>query len=154
MNALGVVCGKMPKVAKTSAPAGTANQDLDLDPNGKSIQQCQEAFARNKQACDLRGNAPSISSCYLQIQAAQTACLSLAAPKDGGTGKAKFVAVNKVYKEANDNSAANTVCEASPGDTADVVAKGPDNWVQLANISGNCGGKSGFVWNDGELQLP
>ena len=71
------------KPIKTGSGGGTGG--LDLDPNGKSIQQCQEAFARNRAVCDRTGNPVVISSCYQQIQAAQGACVSLAASKAGGT---------------------------------------------------------------------
>jgi hypothetical protein len=69
--------------------------------------------------------------------------------------KAKVVAPNKIYKDKSGNDTpANTVCSVRSGDTADVLDKGPDQWVHLGNISGACAGKSGFAWNDGEIVLP
>ena len=60
-----------------------------------------------------------------------------------------------VYKEhSGDESAANKVCEMRVGDAGRVLSKGPDSWVNLGAISGGCGGKSGWVWNDGVLRLP
>jgi hypothetical protein len=35
-----------------------------------------------------------------------------------------------------------------------VVSKGPDEWVDLSNISGTCAGQSGWIWNGGDLKLP
>ena len=41
-----------------------------------------------------------------------------------------------------------------PGDTGTVVSEGPEQWVDLSNISGSCAGNSGWVWNGGDLKLP
>ena len=57
------------KPIKTGSGGGTGG--LDLDPNGKSIQQCREALALNRAVLDRTGNPVVISSCYQQIQAAQ-----------------------------------------------------------------------------------
>jgi hypothetical protein len=60
-----------------------------------------------------------------------------------------------VYKtKSGEDTPANTVCFMRTGDTGTVVGKGPDQWVDLSNISGTCAGKSGSVWNDGVLKLP
>lgn len=82
--------------------------------------------------------------------------------KDGGGNAAriKVLQPNKVYKEpTGEDTDDNTVCVLAAGDTADLVSKGADigldaHWVKIANASGGCAGKGGFVWNDGELQLP
>jgi hypothetical protein len=75
-----------------------------------------------------------------------------------GHGKApKATAVNAttVYKtHSGEETAANTVCYMRPGDTGTVVSEGPDQWVDLSNISGACAGNSGWVWNGGDLKLP
>jgi hypothetical protein len=74
-------------------------------------------------------------------------------PKE--SGKATGISANTVYNEpSDDTSEANTACTMDAGDTAAVVSKGPQKWVRLSGISGQCGGGSGWVWNDGELQLP
>jgi hypothetical protein len=78
-------------------------------------------------------------------------------PKNGSNAGnvATAIATNTVYKQPNgDDSASNKVCAMRAGDTATVVKRGPSSWVQLSNISGGCGGKSGYVWNEGELRLP
>lgn len=69
--------------------------------------------------------------------------------------KATALAPNTVYKEPNgDTGIANTVCAMSQGDKGTVAKLGPDKWVFLDGISGACMGRSGWLWNDGELQLP
>ena len=89
---------------------------------------------------------------YTNCLAAQKAAKDVPKP---ASKKAKIVGANKVYKKpTEDDTAANTVCEVRPGDTADVLGTGPNQWVQLGNISGACAGKSGFAWNDGEIILP
>jgi hypothetical protein len=62
---------------------------------------------------------------------------------------------NTVYKApSGDPSPGNKVCEMRTGDTGRLLSKGENKWVQLGSISGGCNGKSGWVWNDGELRLP
>jgi hypothetical protein len=78
-------------------------------------------------------------------------------PADGGNSpKATAVQGTTVYKtHSGSSSASNKVCAMRPGDTGTVVSKGPDQWVDLANISGlSCAGQSGWVWNAGTLKLP
>jgi hypothetical protein len=78
-------------------------------------------------------------------------------PADGGNGpKATAVQGTTVYKtHSGSSSASNKVCGMRPGDAGTVVSKGPDQWVDLANISGlSCAGQSGWVWNGGTLKLP
>lgn len=68
---------------------------------------------------------------------------------------ATAVQATTVYKLPNsDQSANNTVCYIQAGDTGRVLGKGSDKWLNLGSVSGGCGGKSGWVWNDGELRLP
>jgi hypothetical protein len=75
-----------------------------------------------------------------------------------GHGKVKTAtAVNAttVYKtHSGEDAVPNTVCYMRPGDTGTVVSEGPEQWVDLSNISGDCAGKSGWVWNGGDLKLP
>lgn len=74
---------------------------------------------------------------------------------NAGGPKATAVASNKVYKTpSGEDTAENTVCTMRAGDTATVIETGPDQWVHLGDITGGCGGKSGWAWNDGELNLP
>jgi hypothetical protein len=74
---------------------------------------------------------------------------------DGDPPKATDVKPTTVYKTTSgEQTPANTVCYMRPGDTGTVVSKGPDEWVDLSNISGACDGKSGWVWNGGDLNLP
>jgi hypothetical protein len=78
-------------------------------------------------------------------------------PADGGNGpQATAVQATTVYKtHSGSSSASNKVCGMRPGDAGTVVSKGPDQWVDLANISGlSCAGQSGWVWNAGTLKLP
>jgi hypothetical protein len=77
-------------------------------------------------------------------------------PAGGGDApKATAVNATTVYKtHSGKNTAANKVCSMRPGDTGTVLSKGPDQWVDLSNISGTCAGKSGWVWNGGDLKLP
>lgn len=87
---------------------------------------------------------------YARCLAAQPGAAAAGTPK-----KARAVAANTVYKQPNgQDTPANTVCAMSPGDTGTVASTGPDKWVRLTGISGACGGKSGWLWNAGELQLP
>lgn len=74
---------------------------------------------------------------------------------DATQSLARANASNAVYKKPNgDSSASNKVCTMHSGDTASVLGAGPDSWVHLGNISGGCGGQSGWVWNAGELTVP
>ena len=76
-------------------------------------------------------------------------------PGGGDAPKATDVNATTVYKtHSGEDTPENTVCFMRPGDTGTVVSKGPDEWVDLSNISGTCAGKSGSVWNDGVLKLP
>ena len=50
------------------------------------------------------------------------------------------------------------LCYLNPGDTLTVVqnpaANCPDNnWIKLTGTSGQCNGKTGFVYNQGELSI-
>ena len=78
-------------------------------------------------------------------------------PPPGGGDAPKATAVNPttVYKtHSGEDTIANTVCYMRPGDTGTVVSEGPEQWVDLSNISGSCAGNSGWVWNGGDLKLP
>ena len=69
---------------------------------------------------------------------------------------ATAVAGDTVYKNnSGDPSPANVACTMSPGDqgTVNQSASGPAKWLFLEKISGQCNGKSGYVWNDGELTV-
>jgi hypothetical protein len=77
-------------------------------------------------------------------------------PSGGGDApRATAVNATTVYKtHSGKDTTANKVCSMRPGDTGTVLSKGPDQWVDLSNISGTCAGKSGWVWNGGDLKLP
>ena len=46
------------------------------------------------------------------------------------------------------------ICFTQPGDTGKVVQKKEDEprWLLLAGITGDCGGKNGWVWRGDENQ--
>ncbi|MCP4620301.1 MAG: hypothetical protein GY844_28180 [Bradyrhizobium sp.] len=87
---------------------------------------------------------------------ALAACGSRGGTGDNGAGGGgqtlSVVAGNTMYdtyKQPNKD-----ICYLRPGDTLTMLP--PDGnagkWLRLSGNSGNCSGKTGYVWNDGELK--
>lgn len=58
----------------------------DMNPSGKTMAQCNEAFGRNRTRCEVqfRGSPVAFASCIAQAQQIYAACGSLAAQSAGG----------------------------------------------------------------------
>ena len=77
---------------------------------------------------------------------------------------ATVVQATTAYKlPTGDQSNANVACYMLPGNTGIVVGTKPDKWINLSKMSSSCAGqsdsdccngKSGWVWNEGEIKLP
>lgn len=81
------------------------------------------------------------------------ACSAQTDNQGGSGGTASAVESTDVYPNNDGNSDA--ICTMRRGDKGKVLAISPDeeNWVKLGNISGRCGGKSGWVWDGGSLRI-
>ncbi len=66
----------------------------------------------------------------------------------GGGETATMVNATTVYNQPGGND----VCYTQPGDTGKVLQKqdGEPRWVLLSGITGDCGGKNGWVWRGDE----
>ena len=71
---------------------------------------------------------------------------------DGGK-TATAVQATDVYPANDGNS--RSICTMNASDKGKFLGKKPgeDDWVQLSGISGDCGGKDGWVWNGGSLKI-
>jgi hypothetical protein len=126
------------------------NQDC---PNGEAARGIQGRAGKHVNAVGLLcGPPPSVHEIIHRTGKPRPS----GGPADGGDAPtATAVNATTVYKtHSGKDTAANKVCSMRPGDTGTVLSKGPDQWVDLSNISGACAGKSGWVWNAGDLKLP
>ena len=156
VNALGVVCGRLPKLIKKTGkprPPVDPQEVADMDPSGKTPAQCQDAFRRNQQRCDNRfGVVDSIAKtqCILPLQQLFSTCVSLASkagggepPADGGgTQTATVVKPVDVFDAPGGNG--NQTGSLRKGAKVDVLGC-QDNWC---HVKGNkVPGSDGFVYN-------
>ena len=137
VNALGLICDtyRPSKVVQPSppkpdpAPATPDPQEVaDRDPNGKTVEQCQEAFARNQQRCEQRfpgANDFAAKAACLQVNAQIVgACVSIASaanpppPSPGGQTATVLLDVD-VYSAPGGNDADKTGVTLNAG-TSDV----------------------------------
>lgn len=75
-------------------------ETADRVPTGKTVQQCQEAWARNQQRCDNRFDLATRAVCYQQFQQILASCVSLAASAGGGGGNGDAAPVQATEGQA------------------------------------------------------
>jgi hypothetical protein len=73
----------------------------------------------------------------------------------GGDGGKSVTAINATNVYPKNDGESVEICAMNEGDTGLFLETKPDesNWVHVGRITGNCRGRSGWVWNGGDLKI-
>ena len=138
-----------------AAPKAEANPDCNIGGTVRTdIAQsdCEEA---QKTGCIRRLlNEKQYGNCILanKPKPARDGRVVKFGKEDNSRRDVKAIQATDVYKSNDGDSEA--ICTMNAGDSAQwvVVKSGEPDWVRLRNISGECDGKFGWVWNGGSLK--
>jgi hypothetical protein len=176
INSIGLICGKFivptrfvpPRDPAKEAAAEAARRkqrEFEIQVTGRTADVCMQA----SNACQARLRAqlgPVYSDRVIASECLpyQQQCLAHAAadaakktgattppappPTPPPTGGQTATGVNSTDVYPNNSGNSEALCTMNPGDTGKFLSAKADEvrWIRLSGISGECGGKSGWVW--------
>lgn len=149
VDAIGPICGTRVPAAAIQPPAKPDPQEVsDMDPKGKTVEECTAARVRNEQRCEKRmgGNIEALTACRQQALQIFGACMSLAVqdgePTQPAQKTAEVVQSIDVYDAPGGDG--NQTGALEPGTTVNLVGC-EDNWCHIGGAQVPNG--DGYVYN-------